>query len=706
MSDGAAVQSTRGVQLDSNGRVIPHSILGSIEEYLQQMNIQADVDKSPKDQQSEAKCNVDCQGPGVVAPPAGKPLPQGSSTEDMALNRWKQKMEERINIQRRLGRSTDRSLKELLMNQADSYRAVQEQRQLMDRVMPAVDQGKGYRVGSEFWNQQERIGDDIHGIHTTLTTTERGCPPPLELLGYSKTIQEEMGIRKQTTPQSWQESKYLKNRKEKLRPLLARLLPHQPEFPELEVIGTGDVSLNNNPATDTVEEEELLEAVATEDTLEKQTTEVLKGPALKINAWHVRWSGHPTTEAASAIGLQERLVFEATAGDKCSANVNLSNDGCTAIYYSWKRVPKETSFGIKPKSCMSQCFYFNTSDGSILPGEVIDISIYFKSSCAGIFSETWELVTVPVLGQGARLHFILTGIATQEDLFKEERDKILGELEHRQAVRIAGDMIDSILLNVNTPERPQSPADAYLTLEDRFSTQNPRLFYKHQCVDSLNEQFLKLVPDKAWDASLMSLRKVIMELEDDEQRSIELEQMNNSISELCFRERRPVMARHHQIAYQLLVETIDAMVHDSCEMRRSMGLPDRGLPEQEASATDMNVAGGGSGATMGKGKAGKVDNKKETRKGGKAKIEPAKPKSAPATKKGTPPAQAPPVKVPLVLTDGKLDQELGSQERIILDPVLEENYRERIHIQTYHLISSMFDKLTLLLDDGFTSVRA
>lgn len=54
-------------------------------------------------------------------------------------------------------------MEELVQNQGDIYRGKQELRYLIDRSIPAVDYGKGYRVGSEFWQQQHLVGDEERG---------------------------------------------------------------------------------------------------------------------------------------------------------------------------------------------------------------------------------------------------------------------------------------------------------------------------------------------------------------------------------------------------------------------------------------------------------------------------------------------------------------------------------------------------------------
>ena len=66
---------------------------------------------------------------------------------------------------------------------------------------------------------------------------------------------------------------------------------------------------------------------------------------------------------------------------------------------------------------------FNLS-GIILPGVTVNISFLFKSPNAGIFTESWKLVTQPLLCGGARIEIILRGVATEMDDFVEERNKL------------------------------------------------------------------------------------------------------------------------------------------------------------------------------------------------------------------------------------------------------------------------------------------
>ncbi len=50
------------------------------------------------------------------------------------------------------------------MNQTDRWRERKELLDLMDATLPLLQNGKNRRLNSEFWTQQQLIGDDDRGI--------------------------------------------------------------------------------------------------------------------------------------------------------------------------------------------------------------------------------------------------------------------------------------------------------------------------------------------------------------------------------------------------------------------------------------------------------------------------------------------------------------------------------------------------------------
>lgn len=67
---------------------------------------------------------------------------------------------------------------------------------------------------------------------------------------------------------------------------------------------------------------------------------------------------------------------------------------------------------------------FSLISGVILPGETRKFVFLFKSERAGIFSESWEFRTHPLLLGGALLQVTLWGIAVYEDKLADLREKL------------------------------------------------------------------------------------------------------------------------------------------------------------------------------------------------------------------------------------------------------------------------------------------
>jgi hypothetical protein len=110
-----------------------------------------------------------------------------------ALQNWNNRMLERKRIQGHISKLLQMPKQQLLMNKAEDYRERTEQRNVIDKAIAAIDYGKGYRMGSEFWQQHEQIGNNDSGISLTLTQTEKGHPPPIEHIGKPNQTKIETG---------------------------------------------------------------------------------------------------------------------------------------------------------------------------------------------------------------------------------------------------------------------------------------------------------------------------------------------------------------------------------------------------------------------------------------------------------------------------------------------------------------------------------
>ncbi|EDO31470.1 predicted protein [Nematostella vectensis] len=532
-----------GPVFDADGQVLTHSILGTWEDFYQEAMARGDIENLPpfsgsfventftiSDDRVFILLNVNAsihrqhaecyacllQHAKEVRPFSDSPKKTKRShpnhvwqtriNESNALNNWQQQMLQRKRQQNHLSALLQTSTDMLVMNQSEDYRKNQEQRHVIDRAIPSVDYGKGYRVGSEFWKQVEQIGNDETGITMTLTQTERGYPPPIEHISKPITIKNEMGIewssthRKAAVHYPWQASGFLQERKEQLNSVMNEIDPHQPYMDELEVVGGRELPHQSKHAMSTVPEEE--EPMAEQsphlrDPLASYADVIpqpIFGPSLTIDGQTAQWTGS-STNGLGRVGVASRVTFEANTGERVVSLLHICNDGTTAIYFSWKRVPKANTLGTKLAG-RTQRFYFDTNSGVILPGETLKFPFIFKSLNAGIFSENWELLTEPVLCGGGAIRVCLRGIAIEEDVYADARREIEKELAHREAIEAAARILQEILDGVRTPERSRSPVDAYITMH-----------FQDEAVQSLKEIFVEVEPGAEWDLSVGGLQQ-------------------------------------------------------------------------------------------------------------------------------------------------------------------------------------------------------
>jgi hypothetical protein len=267
-------------------------------------------------------------------------------------------------------------------------------------------------------------------------------------------------------------------------------------------------------------------------------------------------------------------VFEAEVEDFAKNAINITNDGTAAIFYHWEKKPLINPFGIQ-KGRPLQRFYFNSSDGRIMPGQTIGLPLLFKSGNSGLFTEIWRLETHPVLLGGASIEIVLRGEANKQDDFEADRKKLEEELKHRQADRIIERIINEIIAGVGTPPRPGTPDDQYITEEEVFQQQNEQLHYKTDTIDSMKSFYQQLEKEEEWNLSVDTLLKDIISEKDEETKEEMLENLNNDVQQLVNQAPSPLPKSDYNTCYQIICETIDSFVHESGKLRSLLGLPEK-----------------------------------------------------------------------------------------------------------------------------------
>ncbi|XP_072032494.1 MYCBP-associated protein-like isoform X2 [Amphiura filiformis] len=731
-----------GPRYDTIGNIVPHSILGSVEDFKLEAVHQGQMEASQLNEIDTRPKTPSIKFEKKTKEVHPKPR-EANMDEDNALRNWQMKMIERKKQQGYISKLLQKPVEALVMNKSEDYRKTQEDRYLIDRSIPAMDYGKGYRVGSEFWKQQERVGDDLSGVHMTLTQTERGYPPPVEHISHPQSIKKEMGTewKPPSTPTNypWHLSQYLKERREELQHVLDDVDPCQPASGELEVIGKSLTNLQEEAnqikeAKQGKMEKKPLSAVEEEKTnvdQDKQVDAPITGPSLQFNDYAASWTGDSHSRKNS-IAHGARVTFEAFAGERITSFLQLVNNGTTTIYYDWKKIPKVNPF----EGCATpkvQRFYFNTSSGVLLPGESLKFPFVFKSPNAGIFSETWQLDTRPVLCGGAALQVTLRGVALQEDKNKKQRNEIEQELFHKQAEMTIRRIIDDLVDGVKTPERSHSPIDAYITDEEKFERNNPGMHYSSEVVDRLHQLYLEQFPEEeregmTWDLSVETMKREFLSLDDEELQEDLLARMNASVTSLYFPPFTPIQHEMYKVGYQMMAETVDNIVSQAAVLRDHLGMPEKDVPMPETEAilaANEQLRGGivvkkrerkkrrehKEEEEEPKGKGKKDKGKDAGKKGGKKED---KEKDRPKSKQGggksksrnasspTPSTRERRAKTPT--GDRKTPTPKSSMQKKPKvsetgDPELDAKYDNKMYIQTYTLLYEMIDKMTQLFED-------
>uniref|UniRef100_A0A8C2UH06 MYCBP associated protein n=1 Tax=Coturnix japonica TaxID=93934 RepID=A0A8C2UH06_COTJA len=540
------------VELQSALEILPHHVLGSLQELemeaLARGNTQM-VDLIQVPRQRVAALLKEQRGGETK-----RRFRQSPTSEHKALQNWHRNMAIRKKQERNLGEILQKPENELLMSIVEGYRQIQEERDLIDRNLALRC------LGSEFWSQPERIGDELTGLTVTLTRTERGCPEPVTHVGKPHTVKMETGkgvCREIPFRLTWDKSLFLKQRRQELKCILEELGFYKP------------VSLRS-------ENDE--------------------------------------------VGIAARITFETVVGEKAESFLTVSNDGTAAVWYDWRRLPQHIPSRGTTRTRM-RCFYFDARPGVILPGETRRFFFLFKSERTGIFSESWELRTHPLLLGGALLQVTLWGIAVCEDKLADLREKLEADLAAREGAVIVEETLKDLLVQIRTPERSPSPVGVYVTDEELFHRKNPKLHYQHRVVEQLRDLWRQHVAAPSacgeevpsdqegavdgWKSTIEVTPSQVANVEEEEpsasgwnfsalksipqeeQREAALCQLNKAVLELCA-EQRPIQSDLlYQTCLQLWREAVDGLVGHSLRLRSQLG-----FPEKDTSGDDLPEGGG------------------------------------------------------------------------------------------------------------------
>ena len=265
-----------------------------------------------------------------------------------------------------------------------------------------------------------------------------------------------------------------------------------------------------------------------------------------------------------------RLFFTTNPGVTQAKNVEVKNEGTSAIYYRWElardidlmigsganrapiRKPIEgsqdpsdsfdwrasDSFTL-PKDIQPRTrseFLFTQTSGSILPGDSMTFSFSFKSDIPGCFTQRWVMRVTPTAESDHPLTVNLRGCCEVEppDLsaFKKSIDESLHESERSRCVEeILSAVFDRVShITAKSVEQGEERIDGDVLVDDRaplFDEANKKWGVTYS--PGLYESFLAIAEEawdalgttgfeRYWDSDLSSLSKLVLKIPDGEKK--------------------------------------------------------------------------------------------------------------------------------------------------------------------------------------------
>lgn len=580
-----------GPQFDSIGRLVSHSIAGDYADFYSMASNVGEAKDLPLPQNGYVPLKKADAQQTTRSPLSTEAQLEPVSCEQMkALRNWQVKMAQRRLQQKYVCKILERQPQDLVMNQGDYIRNRVETCEILDRVLAQVSTGKGYRNGSEFWMQQERFGDELNGIFATLNLTQKGQRPSIDYVGVPPFVRQEKGMiwHPANTPRiqhPWDENLYLRWRKRQLWQLIEEEKDsHQPDYEGLEVVGlkpekavatqaTRDQLIihENSYSCDIVDNDLTTSYSSVENTslyspvnqsVHTPVSNVKYFPALIFDGQQLQWLEKSDNRPAQLKLLERCVIFETLLHKQVESYLDIVNNGTTAIFYQWKKLPKYKPFGIFHHPV--QRFYFNESDGVILPGMSRHFPFTFKSSQCGIHSEQWLFETHPILQGGAPVILTLRGTIIPEDNFCEERKNLRKHLERLQQEHLAERIVNDLCMSVCSVDPAPSLMDSYVTQEDHFRQKNPHLHYDYRSVKEMKQIYSAIFPDAEkdeyiWNFSVTDLAQIISDLDDSEEKENYLNQMEESIYRMQFQTDVFKSYDLYQCGYSLLGDSFNLL---------------------------------------------------------------------------------------------------------------------------------------------------
>ncbi|OAF67899.1 MYCBP-associated protein [Intoshia linei] len=492
-----------GPNFDDYGNVIPHSIIGTVAEYKSACQKYFNVNFDEKE--------------SIVPNMFESPSPRYS--ECGPFKNWKRN----IKIQNRqinnIKKVTGKKYKDVLISDVSNFRVKREMAQLMEKFLPEIENGHGYRRNSEFWNQCEFITKQKNPLHISLNLTQKGLDQ-FEFIGFPAFTIHEKGIKDKSiiTTMSQIKNPYFRKRWKQLL-----------DFDNLDIINKKEYSLLMSNRTSNIIQTSIEGGFLSQDQIddvnktsqnvhqesEKECQESQKYPTLEFDDYTLHWpelndedddNNSVQNPLSENIAYQKWIFFETFDIDEISEEcINITNSGPTSISYKWVLMEKIKNFDIPEENIHN--FYFISQSGTLYPNQPQSFKFYFKSSKIGMYREKWLLKLEPSFEKAGHIIISMKGVCTTLNKAKERRKNIITKNINRfQNERISKKIIYQIIEDIRPFERPVSPIESFQTHVDVFKGYNPNLHYSESAIRDFSKIFRDVAgPKSQWDMNIESI---------------------------------------------------------------------------------------------------------------------------------------------------------------------------------------------------------
>lgn len=211
------------------------------------------------------------------------------------------------------------------------------------------------------------------------------------------------------------------------------------------------------------------------------------------------------------------LNFLAKDDELCERIFCIENRGVRVVHVEWREATPNFLPISLPERVESR-FFFNKSRVSILPGQKIEIPVWFRADQPIVTTETWKLVVDPKIYPGTLLLRLWATSFGENYKLQQERQvtSMKALLERRVQKSTIRQIIDDLILTATTESSEDDvPYEMYFLESELFQARNPGYYYKSTLIGELKQMHENITDEQdSWNLLLDNLRSILMKLQD------------------------------------------------------------------------------------------------------------------------------------------------------------------------------------------------